>query len=150
VILKFNGKSVTDSNHLPALVGRVPVGTEVEVKVLRDQKIKTIDVVIAALPVDDKEVVAQSKPDTKFDRIGLLVKSTDNKKGVAVIEVEADSAAANTGLRPGDVILILNHQKLSSVSEYKAVIKKLKSGKSIPLLVLRQGGRLFHVLKLKD
>lgn len=148
VILEFDGKTVTDSNHLPALVGRVAVGTEVEVKVLRDHKIKNIDVVIAALPAEEEVVTSQAAPDKKYDRIGLLVKSAE--QGIVILDVKPDSAAAETGLRPGDVILMLNHKKVSAVSDYKNIIKSLKADKSVPVLVMRDGNRLFHVLKLKD
>ncbi|MDH5392180.1 MAG: DegQ family serine endoprotease [Gammaproteobacteria bacterium] len=150
VILKFNGKAVTDSNHLPALVGRVAVGTKVKVEVLRDKKIKVLYVVIAALKDEKESVIAPSAPDKKFDRIGLLVSAAESKQGVVITAVEPKSAAAITGMRKNDVILMLNHKKISSVSDYKKIMKQLPVNKSIPVLIMRDGGRLFHVLKLKD
>ena len=150
VILKFNGKSVNDSNHLPALVGRVPVGTKVKVKVLRDKRTKIINVVIGALPDGDEVIAHATTPDKQYDRLGLHVKVTDKKQGVMIVDVEKDGAAANTGLRSGDVILMLDHKKLTSISDYKATVKSLKSGEPISILVMRDGGRLFHVIKIKD
>lgn len=151
VILKFNGQWVEDSNHLPALVGRVDVGETVKVEVLRDKKRKRLNVTIAELIVE--ETTAETKPTTpkkQFDRIGLRVKTTENKQGVLVLEVQNDSAANLTGMQKDDVILMLNHKELSSVSEYKKIIKQLQVNASIPVLIMRNGGRLFHVLKLKD
>lgn len=150
VILKFNGHYITDSNNLPALVGRVPVGDEVEVEILRDKKTKTIDVVIAALKVEEEPVVSQSSQQRKYDRIGITVKETDDLKGVLITGVEPDSAAAMTGIRQGDVILMLNHKKISSTSDYHKIIKKIPKNKAVPVLIMRDGDRLFHVLKLKD
>jgi len=151
VILKFNGSWVTDSNHLPALVGRVEVGTKVKVEVLRDKKRKVIYVVIAALSADDVAVKTPSvAPTEQFDRVGLRVKATEDKQGVQVVAVKPGSAAAVTGLRKNDVILILNHKKLSSLAVYKKTVKNLPTGESIAVLIMRDGGRLFHVLKLKN
>ena len=150
VILKFNGQPVTDSNHLPALVGRVAIGTKVEVELLRDHKLKVVEVVIAALTADEETIVSQAAPEKKYDRIGLIVKQTENKQGVLITEVKPEGIAATTGLRKNDVILMLNHKSLSSVSEYKKMIDELPVNQAIPLLVMRDGGRLFHVLKLKD
>ncbi|MDH5425435.1 MAG: DegQ family serine endoprotease [Gammaproteobacteria bacterium] len=150
VILKFNGSRVTDSNHLPALVGRVAVGTKVEVEILRDKKRKVIKVVIAALSAEEIASADPAAAEKQFDRIGLQVRETDNKEGIMVVDVKPDSAAANTGLRANDVILMLNHKSLSTVSEYLKVITVLPLNKAIPLLVMRDGGRMFHVLKLKE
>lgn len=150
VILKFNGKSVTDSNHLPALVGRVVVGTKVKVEVLRDRKVKVLNVVIAALKAEQESTVTHSAPEKTYDRIGLLVIASENKQGVVIHAVAPKSVAAMTGMRKNDVILMLNHKKISSVADYKKAVKKLPVNKSIPVLIMRDGGRLFHVLKLKD
>lgn len=150
VILKFNGHWVTDSNHLPALVGRVEVGKKVTVEVLRDKKRKVLKVVIAELALEEvNEVTPAAAPKKQFDRIGLQVKESEKHQGVLVLEVEADSAANITGMKKGDVILMLNHKTLSSVSSYKKIIKQLPVGTAIPVLIMRNGGRLFHVLKLK-
>lgn len=150
VILKFNGSRVADSNHLPALVGRVAIGKKVEVEILRDKKRKVIEVVIAALSAEEIADAGPAASEKQFDRIGLQVRPAESKDGVIVVEVKPESAAANTGLRANDVILMLNHKTLSSVSDYQKLIKKLPVNKAIPLLVMRDGGRLFHVLKLKD
>ena len=126
------------------------VGTTVKVEVLRDKKRKVLAVVIAELQEEEKPGSSPSAPVKQFDRIGLQVKATEKKQGVLVSEVKPESAAAITGMRKGDVILMLNHQKLNSTSEYRKVIKKLPVNTAIPVLIMRNGGRLFHVLKLKD
>lgn len=150
VILEFNDQLVNDSNNLPALVGRVPVGTKVKVKLLRNKKVKRIDVVIGALPTEE-EVIADKTPSAKrFDRLGLVVKLNDDKKGIKITEVEPGSAAALTGLRAGDIILSINRKTLTSVSDYKKVIKSLPENTTLPLLVSREGSRLYHTIKLKD
>ncbi|MDH5517340.1 MAG: DegQ family serine endoprotease [Gammaproteobacteria bacterium] len=150
VILKFNGQSVTDSSHLPALVGRVEVGSQVKVEILRDKKTKVINVVIAALKAEEQAVITGSSAEKIYDRIGLQVSQTEDKQGVQIDDVAAESPAAMMGIRKGDVILMLNHKKVSSVSAYKEIVKALPVNKSIPVLIMRDGGRLFHVLKLKD
>lgn len=150
VILKFNGHWVDDSNHLPALVGRVEVGKKVRIEVLRDKKRKVLKVVIAALEIEEVAETTPSVPTKQFDRIGLQITATENKQGVLVLEVKPDSAASITGMKKDDVILMLNHKKLSAVAGYKKLIEQLPVDTAIPVLVMRNGGRLFHVLKLKD
>lgn len=149
VILKFNGQRVADSNHLPALVGRVPVGETVDVEVLRDRKRKVLEVVIAALSIDDAKTQSPITEKKHYDRIGLQVKPTEDNQGVLVADVKQNSAAAMTGMQKNDVILMLDHKKLTSIADYKKTIKQLPENEAIAVLIMRNGGRLFHVLKLK-
>lgn len=158
VILRFNNEKVTDSGNLPVLVGRVRVGTDVKIEVLRDGEIKTINVVIGEMPMADETLAVLPGNGHKYDRIGIesvelsdkQKKDFDIKHGVMVGSVKSDSAAANAGIRADDIILQLNHQDVDTLNRYHQLVKKLPKDKPVPVLVMRAGGRQYLALKITD
>jgi S1-C subfamily serine protease len=59
-------------------------------------------------------------------------------KGVIVTEVQSGSAAASTGLQPGDVIVDINGMKTENLAGFKEVLKKLE-GRKASITIIRQG-----------
>jgi S1-C subfamily serine protease len=57
---------------------------------------------------------------------------------VAVIEVANNSAAAKTGLRPGDIILSVNNKATRNLEEFKKIVDTLK-GIKMSISIYRQG-----------
>ena len=140
---------------MPPLVGRVPVGSKAKVKLLRDGKNKTLDVVIERLP-DEKTTasIPEDKPTRQENRLGVdvsdLTKSqrAELGRGVRVDNVDTDSPAHLAGLRPGDIILQINRQDINSVADFRNKAEKLPADRMIPVLVQRRGSDQFLVLKL--
>jgi serine protease Do len=64
--------------------------------------------------------------------------------GLLVENVSGPAAVA--GLVPGDVLLAINGHALSSVDQLRAVTEK--KPKSVALLVLRGGDRVYFAIKL--
>jgi len=156
VILSFNKKPILDSSDLPPLVGRVPVGTQAKVDILRNGKQKTLMVMIEELPTDDKpQVAAKVKPLTS-NRLGVEVTDLDmdSKKtlgrGVLVKKVLAGGAAAQSGLAVGDVLLQLDRKNIKNVADFRKKVANLPTGRMIPVLVHRQGADQFIVMKISD
>lgn len=152
VILAFNGAAVDTWNDLPPLVGANPPGTEAQVEVSREGKIKTFDVTLDSLNSEDGVAIAEA--DTvagKSNALGLAVESInadrrrelgDPKGGVVITAVESD-AAWRAGLRPGDVILMINRRDVGGMSEFSGLIEDVKPGKAVALHVWRDGTSSF-------
>jgi serine protease Do len=66
-----------------------------------------------------------------------------NRGGAVVTSVERRSAAAAGGILPRDVILAVNRQDVSSLSQITREIQRVASGEVIPLLVWRGGQEVF-------
>jgi len=157
VILEFNGTKVTDSRHLKLQVARTKPGETVPVKVLRDGGTKTLDVKVRQLP--GTEELAKNDRHSNSDEgtlNGVAVSDLDararqelnvpaNLKGVVVTEVEPDSAAAEAGLRPGDVIQEINRKPVTNAEQAVQMTEKADSKKSL-LRVWRDGGSRFVVV----
>jgi serine protease Do len=152
VIIEYDGNKIDESNQLPLLVARTDVGETAEVKLSRDNKQMSVTVKIAELK--DQEVVASAP---KVGKLGLTVQNVTPQiaeslglkraDGVIVSSVEPQSAAAEAGIRRGDVILELNRKSVSSADDFQKMLKKAEPETSLLFLIRRGDTNLFLALK---
>lgn len=144
VITAFDGHDIGLSSELPQMIGRSKVGKKTPLTVLRDGKTQTLTFEVASLPTDDDSASAATEPDIASLQINIRSLNDQEKAqlkvegGVVVLQV-ADGAAADAGVRQGDVILKLNGQSIKDTKEFVAAARKLPVDKAVPVLVLRQG-----------
>ncbi len=156
VILKFDGKVIMVSSDLPRVVGATRPGREVTVELLRRGSVKNLAVTVGEMPADDKEDARTPRAPAKTEpnRLGLMVreltpqqkKKINGKNGVLV--VSAESAAAQAGIRRGDVILAVNNSEVQSPEQFNKLVVAVASGKTIALLVLRGDNTLYVPVKV--
>ena len=157
IILEFNGRKVADSRHLKLEVGRTAPGETVPLKLLRDGSTKTFEVTVKELPGADQ--VARNDHHQAEDNgtlNGVTVADLDSHarqqfnlpahvKGVVVTEVEPNSASAEAGLRPGDVIQEINRKPVKNAEE-AVTMTEHATDKTTLLRVWRDGGSRFVVV----
>ena len=158
VIIEYNGKPVRHSSDLPFFVGRTKVGSDAIIKIMRGGKIRTVKVTIGQLPESDlASLDVEESPAEKNNAalLGMNVRDLTNQEkkkleldsGILVLMVDTGSAAAKAGIIKGDIILMLNKQKIRNVKGFKSTVSALKKGKSAAILVRRGKGSQFLVLK---
>jgi serine protease Do len=155
VIIGFNGKTVDDSHHLPALVAAAPVGREAAVTILRQGQEKKLTVQVGELPGEKTGSGKSARPATgKWGlQLGDVTPQTAQRyhlqddKGVVVVRVEPGSQAAAAGLRSGDLILEVNRQPVGSVQEVLENMDRSQPKDQLLLLVQRQSGKFYVPLE---
>jgi serine protease Do len=157
LILEFNGRKVSDSRHLKLEVARIQPGEAVPVKILRDGDTKTLDVTVKELPgTEDLAKNDNGHNDDSGTLNGVAVGDLDNNarqqfelpntvKGVVVTEVDPSSAAAEAGLKPGDVIQEINRKPVKTAEEAVQLTEKA-TDKTTLLRIWRNGGSHFVVV----
>ncbi len=161
VITEYDGKPMDSPTHLRNAVAQTPIGRKVIVKLIRDKKPKTIDVVIVEQPKslgqsgseDSGEGAAPTGVLSDLDvrelneelaaRYGL--KSTE--RGVVVVRVKAGSTAEEMGVREGDMILEVNRKAVGSLKAYERAASSLPKDQPVLLLLKRKGQSIFLTLK---
>jgi serine protease Do len=163
VIVSFDGKPVDNPALLRNIVAQTPVGKTVKVEALRDKKHRSFSVKVAEQPKEIAQAGSEEEPhgaetggDTALSglearnltpeiahQLGLQAATA----GVVITGVAPDSAAAEAGVQPGDVILEVNRQRVRSVADLKRINDKLSKAESVLLLINRHGGKLFLAIK---
>lgn len=157
IILKFDGKPITTSSDLPRVVAATKPGKVVPVEVVRKGANKTLQLGVGEMPNEQGEAPAVSKEPVKpeANKVGLTLreltpqqkKKLNGKNGLLV--VESSGAAAQAGIRRGDVILGLNNNESQSVDLFNKQINAVPSGKTIAVLVQRGENTLYVPIKIK-
>jgi serine protease Do len=144
VVLKFNGKDIIRSNELPPQVAALAPGDRATLEVWREGKTREVTVKVGEL--NSAEEGAEVKP-SKENWLGLEVRplTPEEKSQISVTEgllVQGVSeASARAGIRPGDVILSVNGDKVNSAEEFRKAVAK--RDKRVALLIYREGMRMF-------
>src|SRR5467141_1519436 len=151
VITSVNGKPVKSGNDLVNPIAQAPIGSKVKLTYIREraQKEATAEVGdrtrvfpntagrLGDQPGEDAPQeyglhVEELTPD-RGHRVGM-----EGQKGVLVTEVEPASFADDLNFGRGDVISTINGETVSSVSDYRKAVSKLKHGEDVVFKVLRR------------
>ena len=156
VIVDFNGQDVMNSSSLPPIVGSSTVGVKLPVVVIRNGREKTLHVKLGELP--DDEVVAETsiKSENKAtNRLGIsALDLSDKKKEELGIEAGIQvghlvtGAASQAGVRKGDIILAIDGKTVTDLEQFEKIVEGLTAGKSVALLVQRDGSPTFLAIKV--
>ncbi len=163
IILSYNGQPLQQAADLPPLVGMTRPGSKVPVEILRNGKKQTLEVTISEASRDQAAVNHRSamppSSQSGSTTLGLTVQSLDNdtrkqlglksEQGVVIGGITGP-VAAQAGLQAGDVILMVNQQKVGSVAEFQAATKGVKPGDTVLLLVRRGDQSNFIGLTIPD
>ncbi|MBB6084984.1 DegQ family serine endoprotease [Castellaniella defragrans] len=150
VITAFNGQAIKHMTDLPRLVGATRPGTTATVQVWRKGKSLELKATVAEL--DDKTAAAQNgeapSSGTGADRLGLTVKALPPDTGEqGVVVDQAEGAAAEAGIEPGDVILRINDADITSPKQYAQIVKDLDKSRPAVLLVSRDQQSQWVIIK---
>jgi serine protease Do len=161
VITQVNGEPVEDANRLTFKVGAIPPGVKVELEVIRDGESRTIKATTAertaaalrgdssggpeALANNDDGVLSGVTVDDLKPQVRNQLNLPARLKGALITDVDPASAAAKSGLRPGDVILEINRQPVNSAREAVELSAKA-DGKKTLLRLFSRGTTLFVVV----
>jgi serine protease Do len=147
--------------HLRNAVAQTPIGRKVPIKVIRDKKVKTIDVTIVeqpkslgqAGPEDNGESTAPTGVLSDIDvrelneELAARYGIKPSERGVVIVRVKSGSTAEEMGVREGDIVLEVNRKPINSIKSYERAVSGLAKDQAVLLLLKRKGQTIYLTLR---
>ena len=165
IILEFNGVRINKMKELPAIVAKTKVGKNVKVKIWRNKRELTKNVLLGRLETSDDFKVSEKKPEPIQDLIIEDLKITVRKltkediktrklpnqtSGLVVTKIGNTSPLLNS-IEVNSVIIEAQKTSINSASDLEKIVKDvLKSNQKTILLVIynNQNQRRYLGVKL--
>ena len=168
VILTFDGRDIDQMRELPRVVADTEIGRVVPVEVWRKGALQVVSVAVGELEeVPEAQVASLTTEEAPaaetgdVDALGLSLTTLTEEfrlefgfdvdvKGVLVTTVRAEGAAAEKGLRPGDLIMEVSQEEVETPAEVAASVEEAQDEgrRSVLLLVNRSGELRFVALRI--
>ena len=152
VIIEFSGEKVSE-HSLPRLVASMPIGKEVSVKVIRDGKVVDLAVVISKHDEGTPEILIAEKLGIKTKTLNPEIApqfGIMDGGGILVTEVIQRGAAGSEDIQVKDIIVEANGSRVNSTEELAIIIRGIKPGERLLLLVKRGNSYIYRSLRLSD
>jgi serine protease Do len=151
IILEFNGVKINQMKELPAIVAKTKVGLTVKVKIWRNKKEITKNVLLGRLETSDDFKVSEKKSEVPKDLIIEELKITvrtltkediktrklpNQTSGLVVTKIGNTSPLRNS-INENSIIVEAQKTKIKTVNDLEKIIKKvLKSNQKTILLAI--------------
>ena len=156
IVLKFDGTDIREMRNLPRTVAETPIGKQVPVVVWRDGRERTLTATVGELPEDVQQAAATPGPQDRGGRaaevpgLGMRVSSLtpelrerfqlrEDQKGVVIVEVAANSPAAERGIRAGDLIVEVSQEAVATPAEVLERVERARAANRRNVLMLIEG-----------
>ncbi len=167
IILEFNGEKINQMKELPAIVARTKVGKEVQVKIWRDEKEITKNVILGRLETSEdfkiskNEESEQQNIDEIIESLGIAVRPLDkedikNRKlpnqttGLVITKMKNNSPLINS-IELNSIIIKAERKRIKSSKDLRAIVNEvLKSNQKTILFEIynNQNQRRYIGVKL--
>ncbi|MYC26814.1 MAG: Do family serine endopeptidase [Nitrospira sp. SB0662_bin_26] len=155
IITRIGNERLESPNQLSRVVAGFSPGDKVMVHVIRDGALLQLPVFLGIK--QEKPIVASLPPTPAEVDLGIDVSpiteelaeqfSLDQRTGILVVQVVQGSVAYAEGLRKGDIIQEVNRASVSTMREFRRILKGVQPGETILLRILRESKAFFVVLK---
>jgi serine protease Do len=135
VILKVDGKDIADARDLAKRVAQSKPGASVPVSIIRDGKAMDVAVKIGVMPGEPRMANARPTHGNSLASLGITVAPAEDGAGVKVTAVDPNGAAAERGLKEGDVILEVAGRQVHGSSDIRDALRSAADKKRILMLV---------------
>ncbi len=154
IILSFNNQPVETAGELPPNVGQTEPGKRVPITIFREGRERRMQITIEELPGPEEQPGRDAEPPAPPDKTGRLNITVSNAPpqagpGVLVREV-GPGPAARAGIQPGDIIARVGDTEVANTAAFNKAISAVPAGRSVPLLVRRDGQPLFLAVRMPE
>jgi serine protease Do len=156
IITAYNDTPVKTVQSLVNEIALMKPNEKIKITILRNGQKKNFTITLA-------ESTESKIASNKYSEIGIEVSDikdissdivkkwqySDNLEGVIITSVKYNSMANKAGLKPGMVIMQINHKKIKNTSDFKEAMKSIDKKKYLLLLVKYQNITKFVTIKVK-
>lgn len=137
VIISMNGNKISSFQELRAKVATLGAGREAKLGILREGKERTIKVTL------QESATGQLAANQMHPMLDGAELSNAQNGGVKIDTITTNSAAAQIGLLPDDVIIGVNRQRIANLAELR---KALENVNGVAALNIKRGNTNLYVL----
>ena len=154
IVLRFDGSDIREMRNLPRVVADTAIGRQVPIVVWREGAERTLQVTVGELPEDQQQQAAatpgpQDRGGRAVDVPGTGMKVSainqemrerfslrEDQRGVVITDVAQGSAAADRGVRPGDVIVEVSQEAVATPAEVLERVERARTANRRNVLML--------------
>jgi len=156
VIVSLDGTALDSVSQLQDAIMFKAAGTVVTLDVVRDNQTISLQVTLGQRPGDDQVLTGAAQ--APLEKFGVHVEALsasvaqkfglDDTQGVVITKIEPNSRAfwANPQPQPGDVVIEVNRQVVSTIDDWNTLTGKLEENAKVVLTLVRQGRTFFVAL----
>ena len=148
IILEFDGKTINEMNELPKIVAATDVGKKVNVKVWRNQREITKDIILGRLETSSdfksQGIITQKPKENTIEGLKITVRLLNKQdilerklpkttSGVVITKIEKDSPLYN--LEVNNIIVEAQKKKINTIGDLDNIVKMRLRGSEKTLLI---------------
>ncbi|MGS0705897.1 Do family serine endopeptidase [Acinetobacter sp. ANC 3781] len=156
VILKYNGSPISRTSDLLNYLNRTTPNQNIQLQVLRDDKIRNISATLTTAP-DDTPAKVEQTAEQKGPVIGVSIRNLtaveqtqlNIKGGILVEEVKRGGIAAQSRMTAGDIITQINNKNILNSTDFIKSVSELKKGSIARVSIIRRDQRAILGMRIE-
>ncbi len=148
IILEFDGKPIKEMVELPKIVAQTDVGKKVTVKVWRNKREITKNIILGRLETSEdfqqKTIITEKPKEVEIEGLKITVRLVDKKDieerklskdvtGVVITKIAQDSPV--NYLKTGNIIVEAQKKKINTIGDLENIVKITKRSSEKTLLI---------------